>query len=151
MKEFKIGDSVYFPKVGNSIYKVVGLIGVVYPIMVDDQGFTKTGHRVSGDEHPSIFHATPENKALLDQLYRTEFEAPPVPLSGSALTKAKLEEFGKPILCWVSDSSDEHANSNGVVDVIVKKNAYFLSTSSVQWRYAVPCTGDEFLTGKDFE
>lgn len=159
MQEFKVGDKVYCPLLSSDIFTVATVLKACskYPLVVyfatRTAFFTVDGKIRSDGVLQSVFHATPENKALLDQLYRTEFEAPPVKLSGSDLTRAKLKEFGKPILCWVSDSSDEHAVLHGCVDIIgeVGNSGYFTSTSNNHWFHAIPYTGGDFLMGKDFE
>jgi hypothetical protein len=144
---FKVGDKVYFPFRSCDLYTVDG----------DDLGLMVAGYTFHKDgtqlktATTTIIHATPENKAMLEQLYRTEFESLPVRLSGSDLTRAKLEETGKLILCWVSDESDEDTIPLNHAVLIAAYTDCFIASSGVQWKYAVPYTGDEFLTGKDFE
>lgn len=152
MKEFKVGDKVYSTVGGTNIHTIGMSCVENYPLMVGLVSLTKCGRHLASDTRPSIFHATPENKSLLDALYGVEFEAPPVKLSGSELTLSKLEEFGKPILCWVGDYSDERAITDKHVTLISKYHeGEFVTPSDVHWQYAVPYTGEEFLTGRDFE
>lgn len=154
---FKVGDKVYCPALSPDIFTVAPVFKACskYPLVVyfatKMSLFTVDGKIHLDGVLQSVFHATPENKALLDQLYRTEFEAPPVNLSGSDLTRAKLKETGKLILCLASDGSDENAMSSNRVVLIAKYTGRFIEPSGVEWKYAVPYTGDEFLTGKDFE
>jgi hypothetical protein len=98
MKEFKVGDKVYCPALSSDIFTVAPVLKACskYPLVVYFATkmtlFTVDGKIDLDGVLQSVFHATPENKALLEQLYRTEFEAPPVKLSGSDLTRAKLKE-----------------------------------------------------------
>lgn len=154
---FKVGDKVYCPALSSDIFTVAPVLKACskYPLVVYFATkmtlFTVDGKIHSDGVLQSVFHATPENKTMLEQLYRTEFEAPPVKLSGSDLTRTKLKEFGKPILCWVNDKSDEDAIPYNYVVLIAEYTDRFVTPSGVEWKYAVPYTGGDFLTGKDFE
>jgi exosome complex RNA-binding protein Csl4 len=97
--------------------------------------FQPSGSRTNTDTPKNLFHATPENKALLEALYKCDFESPK--LKGSDLTRKLLSE-GKHVLCYVSDESDSGAN---VTIVVMKKvsNGMFFDLDETDWTYAVPC------------
>lgn len=84
MREFKAGDKVYCPRLGTKVYTLEGTVSVFagYPfpvrITIDDKNYTYTKEGISfiGNECSDLFHATEENKVLLDQLYGTAFEEP---------------------------------------------------------------------------
>lgn len=153
-KTFQPGNKVYCPFVSTDILTItVSHSHPIYPIEINFNSktklFTSEGKYLEDNRVSCIFHATPENKAMLDALYGIEFETPPTKLSGSDLTRAKLKETGKPILCWVSDALDK---PNKTVTLIVTAyNGIFQSSSGVSWRYAIPYTGTAFLTGHNFE
>lgn len=153
-KTFQAGDKVYCPFLSTAILTITESPHLYYPIRINysdskNKNFTSEGKYLDHDKLPSIFHATPENKAMLDALYGTEFETPPVKLHGSDLTCAKLKETGMPILCWVSDSLDK--TNKTVTLIVTEHNGIFQCSSGFNWRYAIPYTGTAFLTGHDFE
>ena len=105
--EFKAGDLVYYPSHSPAIYKLEENPnkGWDYPLVIKEQGsaspiqsFTAAGgERYMFNHAPSIFHATIENKKLLDSLYGIEFEEP------SKTLYEKMEEHfdkgGSDVLC----------------------------------------------------
>ncbi len=124
--KFRVGDPVYCPLQTKELCKVFsndqefqpqcpltitkvrsrhsGVSGAVVAC-VDDYGYSD-----EYDNAPFIFHATPENHALLSKLHpHIKFEAPPKPLTGSDLARAMLDKGWKYVPCYISDSSDTHA------------------------------------------
>lgn len=83
-KEFKAGDLVYYPQMGHGIFIVQSpRRSITYPVKIcQDGGFTEfltaDGKMYESDKAAIIFHATPENYALLKQLHGVEFEEPPI-------------------------------------------------------------------------
>lgn len=89
-KEFKAGDKVYYPDRGTRVFQLDGRKSTgnyttvylyKYLIATGDyvcETFTPEGFRDSEDDIPKLFHATPENHTLLEQLYGVEFEEPPI-------------------------------------------------------------------------
>ena len=102
LNEFKIGDMVYCPNYSQAIYKLEGNNDSEFPLAIKQQGRTTLLFTISGrsgflEKIPSIFHATLENKKILDRLYGIEFEEPPKTLY------QKMEEHfnkgGSDVLC----------------------------------------------------
>ena len=104
LNEFKAGDLVYFPNYSQAVYKLEGnnYGGSEFPLAIKQQGrttmvFTTSGKRGLLNKIPSIFHATLENKKILDRLYGIEFEEP------SKTLYQKMEEHfnkgGSDVLC----------------------------------------------------
>jgi hypothetical protein len=147
MAQFKVGDSVYWPNRGTTIYTIKltnRSHSNNYPLSVADWDlcFTVEG-KTNSTMLPVLFHATPENKAALETLYGIAFED--LPLVGSALTKQKLTESRKPILCYCSDFSDKAALDSNIVCLIANfRNDIncFLCIAGTEWKYAVPYTGE---------
>jgi hypothetical protein len=142
---FKAGDEVYCPSQGVKIHLLCDYESETYPLLLMSSNcaasISTKGFKVITDKIPYIFHATPENKALLEALYKCEFEAPK--LKGSDLTRKLLSE-GKHVLCYVSNSGDEAASTSGNSQVIIDCSTHSLGEwqfeSSVDfWLYAVPC------------
>jgi hypothetical protein len=135
-EQFKAGDEVYCPKLGLKICTLEKGIVNSYPIRINERNsFSLEGKAVIVDSVQSIFHATPENKALLEALYKCEFESPK--LKGSDLTRKLLSE-GKHALCYVSDVSDESIHSAvGIISCL--RSDKFVTQTGNSWRFAVPC------------
>lgn len=107
INEFKAGDLVYYPSYSKKIYKLKENPdkGWDYPLVIKEQGSASPMQSftvVGGDRYlfnnvPVIFHATIENKELLDRLYGIEFEEP------SKTLYEKMEEHfdkgGSDVLC----------------------------------------------------
>lgn len=134
---FKAGDEVYCPKLGLKICTLEKGIVNSYPIRINEHNsFSLEGKAVIVDSVQSIFHATPENKALLEALYKCEFESPK--LKGSDLTRKLLSE-GKHVLCRVNQASDFTAEKyNDIVIVRSFEGSLFRSLNG-SWKHAVPC------------
>ena len=100
MNKFKIGDKVYFPKESNKVFTIEDTeCTVSYPLRFGAITFTRDGRRHTRDITPSLFHATPENKAKLEALYGVEFETPPVKPTSREIIKATLARGDKYVLC----------------------------------------------------
>jgi hypothetical protein len=138
-EQFKAGDEVYCPKLGLKICTLEKGIVNSYPIRINEHNsFSLEGKAVIVDSVQSIFHATPENKLLLEALYKCDFESPK--LKGSDLTRKLLSE-GKHVLCYVSDQSEDLAVSQKfavLVTACVNSTHPFYGTAGYK-KYAVPC------------
>ena len=108
MNKFKIGDKVYFPKESNKVFTIEDTeCTVSYPLRFGAITFTRDGRRHTRDITPSLFHATPENKAKLEALYGVEFEKPPVKPTSKEIIQAMLARGDMYVCCWVSDHEQE--------------------------------------------
>ena len=84
LNEFKIGDLVYYPHDSQAIYKLEGnpdIDSEFFPLVIKRPMLTTLCFTVDGKGRvrsniPIIFHATLENKKILDRLYGIEFEDP---------------------------------------------------------------------------
>ena len=92
--KFKAGDRVYYGN-ENRILTIAEF---------DGDGWIRPDRWVGFINNKQCCHATPENYALLSQLYpHIKFEAPPKPLSGDELVRAMLTKGIKNVLClWGS-------------------------------------------------
>lgn len=108
INEFKAGDLVYYPSYSSVIYELKEnrdkSMSDEYPLVIKSlgsasllQSFTKAGERCSHTGIPSIFHATPETKKILDQLYGIEFEEPSKTLYEKM--EEHFDEGGSDVLC----------------------------------------------------
>ena len=144
-QKFKAGMWVYFPVIaGRLAYQLVDNPNdSCHSLRIDLGGdlyytFMSNGKQRGNHHHPSIFHATEENRILLTQLYGDEFEAaPPTPLE---IIQAIIKRDGH---CWcgVSESSENHARDDGEsylskVTSISDSNRFH--TTGYTWDYAVP-------------
>ena len=142
--KFKEGDMVYL--IGFDCLKPHKLLStgdnyltMKFRVIIDDDNsktFTENGHYTNADITPSIVLATEENHQMLNKLLGVEYE--PVKLTGSDLAKKLLKD--KPQTCYVSDISDDHAESiGGVVLIMGYENDRFISKMGTGWKFAVPC------------
>jgi len=141
MSKFKVGDRVYCPMYTGRVCKLVSNGSYdLYPLCISgiQDCFTATGKRLDGNLTSNLFHATPENHALLSQLYpNVEFEKPKA--VGSDLTRQMLADGAKKVLCWVSDTSDDHAFQVKDISVVMHLCDFlFFDKDANNWRYAVP-------------
>lgn len=139
MSNFKAGDKVYSPTKSGKILTVLVTDDESYPVEVGGVTYTLDGRVIDYYLTPQVFHATPENHALLSQLYpNVEFEKPK--LTGSDLTWQKLIESANGVLCWVSNESDDQAIQNECVRVVISEGggSGFKDDDGNHWRYAVP-------------
>jgi hypothetical protein len=143
--EFKAGDLVYWPSRGTSVFSAVGYKLQSYPLTIPDHDacFTVDGRFNKIDILPALFHATLENKVALEALYGVEFEAPPVELSGSDLTRNMFMECDTPILCHVNNLKDGLIafNSSALRLVVRVEGGYFVDYHDQEWNYATPYCG----------
>lgn len=139
-EQFKAGDEVYCPYLGRKVYKLDNFGVQAYPLTIEKKvSFTSYGKISVNHLQPDLFHATPENKALFEALYKCDFESPK--LKGSDLTRKLLSE-GKHVLCYVSDLSDYSAIAKKKFALLVHAlcgDFSFEDTDGVAWKYAVPC------------
>lgn len=143
-RDFKEGDEVYSPYVGNGLYRLVPHVSDTYPLKinygVNFGTFTKRGLRSASDNLPAIFLATEENRLALETLYGVSFE--PLPLKGSAKVRQLLKDNeGSRVLCVVSDSSEDEARYSLRVQVIhdvTRHHRPFQDQHGECWAYAVP-------------
>lgn len=147
MSEFKVGDRVYSPTKSAKILTVRAADDEQYPVEVGAVAYTVDGRVYDNDFAPQIFRATPENHALLSQLYpNVEFEKPK--LTGSDLTRQKLAEGAKEVLCWVSRLDSDASAMRWVRPKVIKyfdadltiggDIGWFVCADGDHWRYAVP-------------
>lgn len=81
MSNFKAGDLVYYPPHSNKVLTIHQHDNSVYPITIGlgsrlTYTFTIDGKFHTGDVLPSIYYATSEMKAKLEDFYGVEFEEP---------------------------------------------------------------------------
>ena len=154
-KEFKAGDKVYCPPFGTNILTLVesassnSFLSFAQPnklitITKDGKMWDAQG-MVSG-----IVHATPENHALLEQLYGIEFEKPPVKTTSKEIIQAMLARGDMYVCCWVSDHKQEpgypcmyHLISDYDGDAAIFP---YRTIRGDHWKYATPfnpTTGEE--------
>lgn len=140
---FKAGDEVYCPSISTYIKKLSKTNSIAFPIEITDfEQYLSNGCEGMDSPVPSIFRATPENKALLEALYKCEFESPQP--KGSDLTRKLLSE-GKHVLCYVSDLSDQHCKELKLITSPLEGDFSFVDIDEVAWKYAVPCNGYDNL------
>ena len=106
MNKFKIGDKVYFPPKSTKVLTIhAHYDSSEYPILtsVDSErhpwSLTIDGKAYVDDALPSLFHATPEMKAKLEDFYGVEFEAPPVKPTSREIIQVTLARGDKYVLC----------------------------------------------------
>ena len=142
-QEFKVGDKVYYPHFGTNILTLVqharssSLLAFEQPnklisITKDGKMWDAQG-TVSG-----IVHATPENHALLEQLYGVEFEKPPVKPTSKGIVKAMLARGDKNVCCWVSQSDEYPTRSSHLAFIGSVDNDVFIDEYDAIWRFATP-------------
>lgn len=160
--KFKVGDPVYFPRLSNKLCvigegqeddyvdEVNGSKALAE--MQSDLDFVydqKTNSWLWDEKDcaPQLLYATPENYALLTQLYpHIEFEQPPKELKGSDLCFEKLRNGKKLVMCAVSDLSDEKAikrlqDGDNCIRVIKDCDPApydFIDTHGIRHGFAVP-------------
>ena len=144
MNKFKAGDKVYCPKLSRKVLvpqETVGGVGS-YPLTISINDtyyyFTIDGKYSSLDEVPSIFHATPENKVKLEQLYGVEFEEPPTKPTSKDIIQAMLARGDKAVPCWVSESDEYPTSSYHWVFIISVSDDVFIDECDAIWKYATP-------------
>jgi hypothetical protein len=138
-EQFKAGDEVYCPLIDLTIHTIHKHNGLLFidPALATRVYFQPSGSRTNTDTPKNLFHATPENKLLLEALYKCDFESPK--LKGSDLTRKLLSE-GRHVLCYVSDSTDDLPSEHkGVCAVLSYSNKKFHTSGGNYYNYAAPC------------
>ena len=148
MNKFKAGDKVYCPMYGTSILMVTknksGHHPDIYPLMItvgkSYRILTNDGKIRSGDKLPALLHATPENHALLEQLYGDEFEAPPAVPTSKEIVKAYLDRGDKRVCCWVSNMNGRPTSVNKwvFIDQVTDGDYPFVDKDGRPWAHATP-------------
>jgi hypothetical protein len=136
---FKAGDKVYCPLKGTGIYRVMRGDEPYHPLYLADLSYRFTVEGVAKESGlPQFFHATQENQKMLEQLYGFVFVD--APKTGSDLTRQMFNESSKPILCYVSDTSDYQAvqNNRPVLVIGLTVGGGFIIHSKDVCNYAVP-------------
>ena len=145
-KQFKAGDKVYYPIQSTEVLTIHQRDDSDYPVLVDFGGghtytFTLNGKTYDGDVLPSIFHATPEIQAKLEDFYGVEFEAPPAKPSSSDIIQAMLTKGNKYIPCWVSDEIKEPDSSCAfclIINYYGENTKFPFRTGYMAYRFATP-------------
>lgn len=144
---FKVGDKVYCFSFGVGVYTVQPHHSKEYPLKIsngkEERSFKPDGRLWRDDPLQSLYHATEENRAALEQLHGLEFEAPTK--TGSDRVRELLAENpNRAVLCGVSDVSDSGAQNNGLVIITSCNNTRFYSVEGVPWKYAVPFSESKY-------
>lgn len=139
-KTFKAGDKVYFPGVTDKVLTLSknARDSKYYPLTADGYTFTFDGNLVKDNRLPSIFHATPKNHALLEQLYGGEFEKPPVKPSSKEIIRAMLDRGDLCVPCWASDSDENPDYTNACVLINLVSDGGFIDSYGIERKYATP-------------
>ena len=140
MNKFKAGDKVYCLCYGTNVYTVEhnphSSKSLLYPIKVDDEVFTESGRHYIYSPLQEIFHATPENHTLLEQLYGVEFEKPPAKPTSHEIIAAMLERGDR-----VSDTVKEPSSNNTPQEIHCIEDGgvtYYVDTDGNAWFFATP-------------
>lgn len=149
-KEFKVGDLVYYPDRDTRVFRLSdweeGITGCPRVcIYLDALGyvcetFRPNGIRDSRDSVPKLIHATPENHALLEQLYGVEFEKPPAKPTSKEIVQAKLDIEKLPVPCWASNVDEQPSSMDKwvFIDKVIDGNYPFVAKDGCRWKYATP-------------
>lgn len=140
MSKFKIGDKVYFPPSENTknitlepnpFHRQKG-----YILLVGGVSFNDGGGFSPSDKEPSIYHATPENHALLEQMHGVEFEKPSVDNTSGHVGQAVSMANG----IWVDvkdqlppDDSSVLVYVNGDIRIFGYVVSYLVDTRAHWW------------------
>lgn len=112
MNKFKAGDKVYCPHISTQVFQLHNRSGSLsYPLGITyyDDGterfisFTLDGFESKYYKTPQLFHATPEMKAKLEDLYGIKLEKPPTKPTSREIIQAMLAQGDKYVLCRVTD------------------------------------------------
>lgn len=120
-------------------------------------GFNRAGLLLLDAVRPSIFHATPENIAAVNQLYGCDLKLPMTP---NEICKAMLDRGDVAVACYVSDIDYEYARGNRDTPTPISWHTlrgdsvrFVCAVSNECWRFAIPIdprTGLE-ITEADLE
>jgi len=109
---FKEGDNVYCPMLGRGIYKLSGVPDETYPvcIRIEERGVLTVYFSEGGlwnselpQSVPSLYHATLENKQLLDSFFGVEFDTPIAKPSDNDVTIDLLSRGYEYVVCVAID------------------------------------------------
>lgn len=155
---FRHGDKVYCPKFGTGLYTVYTDEYFRTSLTVRTGngsflGIDEDGKHNNYDALPSVFHATDENKTLLDKLYGMEFEKPLVPPTSREIIQAMFDRGHKYVPCWVSDLHENPTHENLWTFIREVSEELFTDKNGTEWAFATPFsleTGEEIteLTNK---
>ena len=141
MNTFKIGDKVYFPKDGNKVFTIEDdERSILYPLGFGGNTFTRNGRYCISDTTPSLYHATPENKAKLEAFYGIPFESAPYKPTPKEIIQARLDSGELSVPCWVSSVDKQPATRNTWMFIrqIVDEDQPFVDEQGSKWKYATP-------------
>lgn len=144
-RQFKAGDLVYYPRLSCGTFRVQKRTGnMVYPLKFYlEDGFevvfTEDGKLCSSDKTASIFHATHEMKAKLEDLHGVEFEAPPAKPTSRDIVKSRLAKGEKFVPCYAHDSIVEpnHLCFRVYIQGIHEDGRY-IDDNHELWEYVTP-------------
>lgn len=142
MREFKVGDKVYYPMHDTKLHTVElsNDVHELFPVAVDGEFFTIDGKILSCSIVSSLIHATPENHELLEKLYGVEFEKLPTPPTGNEVVQVMLARGDKYVPCWLSDGHQcpNSAQETDFVTAIADDLSYVITVTGFEWNYATP-------------
>lgn len=139
MSRFKVGDKVYFPMKTqkiltlelNPFHRQKG-----YILLAGGVSFNEDGGFSPNDKEPSIYHATSENHALLEQMHGIEFENPSVDNTSGHVGQAASMANG----IWVDvkdqlppDDSSVMVYVNGDIRIFGYVASYLVDTRAHWW------------------
>ena len=136
MSKFKAGDLVYYPPLGNGIYRLEETAFGMLTLRILKDDFLEELFRADGKIRER------ENQQLLEQARSLKLEdAPPKPTS-SEIIQAMLNKGEKSVPCWVSDCNEQPNASCpwAYIKMIIKQNdkILFMDERGVKWKYATP-------------
>ena len=147
MSKFKVGDKVYYPSQGTDIFTLSNSkSGSLCPLTLYDNrlalGSFNTDGRNGLNVLPLIYHATPKNHALLEQLYGVEFEKPPAKPTAHEVIVAMFKQRGaKYVPCWVSNTNENPNHNDFPVFIEGYSNRVgfpYRDTNRTRWTFATP-------------
>ena len=145
--QLKAGDKVYCPHISTQVFQLHNRSGSLsYPLGITyyDDGterfisFTLDGFEFKDNKTPQLFHATPEMKAKLEDLYGIKLEKPPVKPTSREIIQAMLDRGDKFVPCWVSNAHKHPVYVNKWVFICRVGDDYYLDEAGTKWRYATP-------------
>lgn len=142
MSEFKVGDLVYCPLLGEKIIRIEHAKDCPKPLVVKNNyvawflDCTGNPNYAYNSGMPFIFHATRENYELLSKLYpNVEFEPPRK--KPKEIIKAMLESGQECVPCYTSETEKVLKSSYKKELIVGIKNNYFVSWAGGN-KFAVP-------------
>ena len=146
MKEFKVGDMVYFPKYGTEIYQIRVNHNEFFPLAVFNPKTGKTikpitrngSGNICGNEPPCVFHADEDSCESLTKLYGSNFSKA---ISFYAKLVAHFERCGNAVLCLVSN--DKSVYEQEFIVSVDEGTKSFISKNGESFYYAKPMKMEE--------